>query len=101
MSKLSLNEVFTVDTNSSQAFKKCYRHPVIVALDKDANDTPVVMKTLVDSCYTGKGLVTLKAARTFGLHIRPATHRGTFTSVGGKFKAIRYATLSSVMLPVQ
>ena len=101
MSNLSLNEVFTVDTNSSQAFKKCYRHPVIVALDKDANDNPVVMKTLVDSCYTGKGLVTLKTARTFGLHIRPATHRGTFTSVGGKFKAIRYATLSSVMLPVQ
>ena len=83
-SKLSLNEVFTVDTNSSEAFKKCYKHPVTVALAKDANGNPVVMRTLIDSSCTGKGLVALKTANTLGLDIRSATHRGDFTFVGGK-----------------
>ena len=68
-SKLSLNEVFTVDTNSSEAFKKCYKHPVTVALAKDANGNPVVMRILIDSCCTGNGLVALKTTKTLGLDI--------------------------------
>ena len=86
---LSLQEVFTVDANASEASKKCYKHPVTMALAKDANGNPVVMRTLIDSCCTGKGLVALKIANTLGLDIRPATYYGTLTFVGGKFLTIR------------
>ena len=99
-SKLSLQEIFAVDTKSIEVSKKCYKHPVAVVLAKDSNSNPVVMKTLIDSYCTGKGLVALKTAKTLGLNIPPATHHETFTTVGGKFKTIGYATVPSVMLPV-
>ena len=81
---MSLQEIFTVDTNSSEASKKCYSHQVTVTLAKDVNGNLVVMRTLIDSSCTGKGLVALKTANTLGLDIRSATHRGDFTFVGGK-----------------
>ena len=58
------------------------------------------MRTLLDPCCTGAGLISARVTDSLGLDIRPATHRGTFTSVGGKFNTIGYVTVPSVMLPV-
>ena len=58
------------------------------------------MRILLDPCCTGKGLISARVADSLGLDIRPATHRRTFTSVGGKFNTTGYVTVASVMLPV-
>ena len=58
------------------------------------------MRILLDPCCTGTGLISARVADSLGLNIRPATHHGTFTSVGGKFNTIGYVTVPSVMLPV-
>ena len=58
------------------------------------------MRVLVDPCCTGAGLISARVADSVGLAIRPATHRGTFTSTSGKFDTIVYVTVPSVILPV-
>ena len=67
---------------------------------KDVNGNPVVMRTLIGSYCTGKGLVALKTAKTLGLDRRPDMHWGIFTSVSGKFKTNWCASIPSVVLPV-
>jgi len=89
-------EVFAISTNSNKSSK----HPVTVALTKDAKGSPFVMRILLDPCCTGTGLISARVADSLGLDIRPATHRGTFTSVGGKFNTIGYVTVPSIVLPV-
>ena len=89
-------KVFTINTNSNKSNK----HPVTVALTKDVKGNPFVMRILLDPCCTGAGLISARVAESLGLDIRPATQRGTFTSVGGKFNTIGYVTVPSVILPV-
>ena len=83
-STVSRGQVFTISTNSNKSNK----HPVTVTLTKDAKGSPFVMRILLDPCCTGTGLISARVADSLGLDIRPATHRGTFTSVGGKFNTI-------------
>ena len=71
-----------------------------MTLTRDANGNPIAMGTLLDPCCIGTGLISARVDDSLGLDIRPATHRGTFTSVSGKFDMIGYVTAPSVMLPV-
>ena len=89
-------KVFAINTNSN----KNKKHPVTVALTRDANGNPIVMRILLDPCCTWTGLISARLSDSLGLNIRPATHRGTFISAGGKFDEIGYATEPSVMSPV-
>ena len=89
-------EVFTISTNSNKSSK----HPVTMTLTKDIKSSPFVMRVLLDPCCTGTGLISARVADSLGLDIRPATHRGTSTPVGGNFNTIGYVTVPSVMLPV-
>ena len=76
----SCGQVFTISTNSNKSSK----HPVTtMALTKDVKGSPFVMRILLDPCCTGTGHISARVADSLGLDIRPATHRGTFTSVGG------------------
>ena len=50
-SHLSLNKVFAIDRNSSKTSKKCYKHPDTIALAKDANGKPIVMRIMISSTY--------------------------------------------------
>ena len=89
-------EGFAISTNSIKSSKRL----ITVALTKDVKGSPFVMRILLDPCCTGTGHISARVADSLGLDIRPATHRGTFTSVGGKFNMIGFVTVPSVMLPV-
>ena len=71
-----------------------------MALTKDSNGNPIVTRTLLDPYCIGTEFISARVADSLGLDIRSATHRGTFTSVGGKFNTNEYATVPSVVLPV-
>ena len=71
-----------------------------MTLTRDANGNPIVVRTLLDPCCTGTGLISARVADSFWLDIRPATHRGTFASIGGKLDTIEYVAVPSVMIPV-
>ena len=71
-----------------------------MALAKSVNGEPIVMRILLDTCCTGKGLIAEKTVKDLGLKIKKAARQGTYTSVGGKFKSLGFVVVPDVMLPV-
>ena len=89
--------VFAVDADSNARKNK---HPVTVALTRDVNGRPSVLRTLIDACCTGRGLISEKTVKSLGLKMTKKSHGGTYTSVGGKFKSLGYVRIPALILPV-
>ena len=70
-------------------------------LARGTNGKAVIVRTLLDSCCTGAGLVHSNVIKDLGLCVEDTGTQGsTYTSVGGTFKSQGRVKVPSVTFPV-